>query len=291
MQLSALSRLFSPGVFRQMAGKGHSPLFARLLAESRLFSEDSLKLETVSSAFDTAFALLRKSGKRDEYVYRAALTHRILLGRHSLRTASMLTEFRVGSCKADLAILNGTSTVYEIKSDRDSLARLANQIANYRMVFAKIYVIAGEAHIQNVLECVSEDVGVMSLVRWNRISTVREAEERPDRVCPVTIFNSLRVAEAKEVLQNLGLTVPAVPNTRLRSIMGEYFARLDPVKVHSEMVKTLKKSRNLTPLRDLIDQLPVSLQPAALSIQVRQADHGRLVKAVQTPLNEAMTWI
>jgi hypothetical protein len=289
-QLSALSRLFSSSVFRELAKKGRSPLFARLLAETGIPSENPSAADTVSSAFDNAFALLRQTGIRDEYVYRAALTHNILLGRHSLKTASMLTEFRAGSCKADLAILNGTGTVYEIKSDRDSLARLANQVSNYRKVFAKVYVIAGEAHVQSVIDNTPPEVGVLSLVRWDRICTIREAVERPDLVCPVTIFESLRVAEARTILRNLRVPVPDVPNTMLWGALRECFKTLAPADVHHQMVCTLKKTRNLASLSSLVDQLPVSLQPAALAIQVRRADHDRLIEAVRTPLDEAMTW-
>ncbi|MHB1730425.1 MAG: sce7726 family protein [Leptospirillum sp.] len=288
-QLSALSRLFSSSVFREMAKMGRSPLFARLFAETAL-PQNMQARETVSSAFETAFAVLRMSGIRDEYVYRAALTHKILLGRHSLNTASMLTEFRAGVCKADLAILNGTSTVYEIKSDRDSLSRLANQIMNYRKVFAKIYVIAGEAHVQDVIDGVPGNIGVMSLSGRNQIHTVREADERPDLVCPVTIFESLRVNEARTILRNLRVTVPDLPNIELRSAMRECFRRQSPTDVHNQMVRTLKRTRNLAPLKSLIDQLPESLKPAALSIQVRQMDHERLMKAISTHLDVAMSW-
>lgn len=274
-----------------MARKGRSPLFARLYSQTGL--SDPQKQDddgTVGGAFESAFAVLRRSGLRNEYVYRSALTQNVLLGRHSLKTASMLTEFRVGSCKADVAILNGTSTVYEIKSDRDSLARLANQIANYRKVFAKIYVIAGEAHVQDVIDSTPDDVGVMSLVRWDRICTVREAVERADSVCPVTIFESLRSSEARAILRDLGVSIPDVPNTMLHGVMRECFARLDPAEAHHRMVKTLKRTRDLSPLGGLVDQLPASLQPAALSVQLPRADHDRLVKAVRTPLVEAMTW-
>ncbi len=288
-QLSALSRLFSSGVFREMAKKGRSPLFARLFSQTGLPCRYSSRV-TVASAFDAAFAVLRKSGLRDEYVYRSALTRNILLGRHSLRTASMLTEFRAGSSKADLVILNGKSTVYEIKSDRDSLARLANQLVDYRKVFAEIYVIAGEAHVQEVMNSTPSDIGVLSLVRWNRIQTVREAADRPDLVNPVTIFESLRSAEARAILENLKIQVPDVPNTMLHGAMRGCFARLDPAEVHHQMVRILKQTRNLTPLGELVDQLPVSLQSAALSIRVRRVDHQRLVEAVHTPLSEAMSW-
>ncbi|MFM0619424.1 sce7726 family protein [Paraburkholderia nemoris] len=287
--LVALSRLFSSSVFREMAKKGRSPLFTRLFAQTGL-SDRREGEETVGAAFEAAFAVLRRSGLRNEYVYRSALTQNVLLGRHSLQTASMLTEFRAGSCKADVAILNGTSTVYEIKSERDSLARLANQIANYRKVFAKIYVIAGEAHVQEVIDSTPSDVGVMSLVRWDRICTVREAADRSDSVCPVTIFESLRSAEARAILRELEVSVPDVPNTMLHGVMRECFARLDPAEVHRRMVKTLKRTRNLAPLAGLVDRLPASLQPAALSVQLRHSDHERLVEAVRTPLVEAMTW-
>ena len=288
-QLSALSRLFSSSVYREMAMKGCSPLFARLFGLTGL-SNQSIDESTVGAAFDAAFSVLRNSGFRDEYVFRAALTHNILLGRHSLNTTSMLTEFRAGSCKADLVILNGTSTVYEIKSDRDSLTRLANQISNYRKVFAKIYVIAGEAHVHEVLESTSSDIGVMSLAREDRIRTVREAADRANFVCPKTIFDSLRLEEARSILRAFKVSVPDVPNTMLHSAMRDCFSRIEPAEVHSLMVKTLKKTRTLAPLSNLVEQLPESLKPAALSVHVRRSDHEKLLKAVRTPLSEAIAW-
>lgn len=286
--MSAISRLFSPGVFRELAARGHSGLFAQLAQKADLSS--ARKTATVGDAFESAFALLRQSGVRNEYVYRAALTHNVLLGTHSLKTASMLTEFRVGSSKADLAILNGTGTVYEIKSDRDSLTRLDSQVANYRKVFAKIFVIVSDAHVDEVMARMRTDVGVMVLERWNRIRTVRDAADRPDLVCPITICDSLRTAEARALLCNLGVAVPDLPNTRMRGALRECFARLDAADVHAEMVRTLKKSRNLAPLGALVESLPVSLQPAALSVQIRRADHERLLRAIETPLHIALGW-
>lgn len=245
---------------------------------------------TVGDAFDSAFDTLKVAGQRDEYIYRAALTQKILMGKHSLRTASMLNEFRAGTCKADLVILNGTATVYEIKSERDSLARLANQIENYKRVFATVNVIASEGHVEGVLATVPEDVGVMCLSRRYRISSVRGARDCPERICPVTVFESLRTAEAVMILKALGVPVPQIPNTQRHALLRELFGALEPAALHAQMVRTLKRTRNLAPLGDLVDQLPESLQAAALSIPVRRAEHGRLVEAVGTTLGEAMAW-
>ncbi len=272
-----------------MAKKGRSSLFRRLFAETNLGDCCDMQA-TVANAFDAAFAILKVAGQRDEYVYRAAISHKILMGKHSLRTASMLNEFRAGSCKADLVILNGTATVYEIKSERDSLARLENQVENYKRVFAKVNVIVSETHVDGVLDTVPGDVGVMCLSKRYQINTVREAADRPERVCPLTVFESLRAAEALAILKAFGIPAPQVPNTQRHASLRTLFADLDPATLHAEMVRTLKQTRNLASLGDLVRELPDSLQAAALSIPVHRADHGRLVEAVGTPLHAAMTW-
>lgn len=290
-QLSALSRMFSTAVVSEIAKKGKSPLFSRLLVESCAFQDKNAEVITIGDVFETAFSLIRRAGIRNEYVYRSALVHNVLLGRHSLRTASMLTEFRIGSSKADMIILNGTGTVYEIKSDLDSLARLKGQIDNYRKAFSKIYVIAGTAHIEDILEKTSEDVGVLSLIRWNRISIVRDAQENNDYICPVTIFDSLRINEAEDILKQLGIECPILPNTLLRSALRSIFEDLEPLDVQKCMIKTLKRTRNLSPLSNLISNLPNALQSIALITQLRNKDRERLIETLNKPLNEAFKWV
>ncbi len=288
-QLAAASRLFSSTVVREMARRGRSPLFARLASQSQLLGSFS-RSERVCTLFDAAFALLKHVGYRHEYIYKTALTHKVLLGRHSLQTASMINEFRVGDCKADVAILNGTATVYEIKSERDSLARLDRQIAAYATVFAKVYVIASESHINAVLKTVPDAVGILCLNSRHQISTLRDAIDQPERTSPGAIFDSIRTGEARMILSFFSIPVPHVPNTELHRVLREAFVKLDPTQAHEGMVRVLKRTRNLLPLSALVDQLPRSLQTAALSVPLRKADHERLVAAVNTRLKDAVGW-
>ncbi|ATI46103.1 sce7726 family protein [Vibrio sp. Vb2880] len=288
-KLPALTRLFSAAVFREMARKGQSALFTRLLKEAGIVDQLAPNA-TVGEAFDFAFNILKVAGYRDEYIYRAAVSQKVLLGTHSLRTASMLSEFRAGSCKADLVILNGTATVYEIKSERDSLTRLEHQVENYKRVFAKVNVISSEEHIDGILKAVPEDVGIMCLTKRYQIKTMREALNCPERICPSTVFDSLRISECVEILESLGIAVPVVPNIERHAALRKLFSEIDPATLHFEMVKTLKRTRDLASLRDFVDRLPKSLQTAALSVSVRLSDQTRLIDATETPLHAAMTW-
>ncbi|MDB6161463.1 MAG: uncharacterized protein JWO04_5169 [Gammaproteobacteria bacterium] len=288
-QLAALSRLFSSSVIRELARRGRSPLFTRLARQSQLFASLPAS-ECVHSLFDAAFQLLKRQGCRDEYVYKAALVQKILLGRHSLQTASMLNEFRVGGCKADLAILNGTATVYEVKSERDSLARLQRQIAAYMTVFSRVYVITAETHVNAVMTSLPEEIGVLQLNSRHQISTLREAADRPERTSPIAIFESIRTGEARLILQARGVSIPVVPNTQQSAVFRQLFGKLNPREAHESMVQVLKKTRNLLRLSDLVAQLPDSLHTAAMSVPLRKLDHARLVTAVNTPLKDAMAW-
>ncbi|SUY71278.1 sce7726 family protein [Comamonas terrigena] len=288
-QLVACSRLFSAGVLREFASLGRSPLFSRFAREAGLHQSRN-DLPTIASAFDAAFAALKPVNRRDEYIYKAALTQRVLLGTHSLRTATMLSEFRIGSCKADLVILNGTATVYEIKSERDSLSRLSKQLEMYRKVFAKVYVIAAERFVEEILRESDPHIGVLKLSSRFQVQTVREAICGAEKICGVTLLDSLRTAEAIDVLERLGLAVPVVPNTLLRAELRKIFVQLDPSELHEAAVQVLKVHRSLSGLQDLVTALPSSLTAAALTIPLAAGERETLAAAVDAPFENALDW-
>ncbi|MGO2034987.1 MAG: sce7726 family protein [Brevibacterium sp.] len=288
-EASALSRLFSAAVLRDFGKRASSPLFTRLLEHTRLGS-GMVHESTVGMAFDSAFELLSRSRFRDDYVYRAAITQKVLLGRHTLNTATLLNEVRAGACKADVVVLNGTSTAYEIKSERDSLARLRNQINNYRQVFATVNVVVSRSHLSEVLQVTPEDVGVITLSERFRFQTAREPQNQPERTVPTMILEILRAEEATEILTRLGYEVSPVPNTRIRSELTRAFSELDPTVVHDEMVRTLRSSRSQAKLAAFVNSIPNSLRAASLAVKPNLKSRVHIKEAVDTPLAEALAW-
>jgi hypothetical protein len=288
-QLASVARLFSASVFREMAKLGVSPMFARLTRESTL-NRNIDSDWSVGDLFDFAFSVVKRKACRYEFAYRAAITQKILLGVHSLKSAAMLTEFRAANCKADVVILNGTSTVYEIKSERDNLDRLERQIEAYKKMFARVNIITAEGHVSSILGKVSADIGVLVLSDRFRISTVREAKESLELIDPKCILDSLQRHEAIKILQILGRRVPDVPNTRMYAALREEFVRISAVDAHKCMLQVLKQTRSLLPLSTLSLQLPVSLRAAIFSTTISEKDHSNLLRAIRTPILEAMQW-
>lgn len=288
-QLAAASRIFSSSVFKEMAREGKSPLFARLIKQMQIFEIKNFNL-SVAQIFDEIFNILKNESYRHEYAYKAAVTKKILFGVHSLSTAVMLSEFRVANNKADLVILNGTSSAYEIKSERDKLDRLENQIESYLKVFAKVNVIAGENHLDDIMRDSNQEVGVLWLNKRYQISTVRKPVERKDRIDPVILFESLTRKEHLEILFRLGESIPKVPNTELHSVLKEKIIKIRPEILHDVALATLKSTRNLSGLKQFTAQLPKSLYAIALTIKVSKMEQSNIINAINTPTCEAIQW-
>ena len=278
---AALARLFSSGVVRELAHKGHSQLVGRLLYESGL-TKLLQGIHTMRELFDWAYASLQERGNRHEYIYKNAIAQKILLGKHSMNTSCMLTEFRAGSCKADVVILNGTSAVYEIKSERDRLDRLEKQLCEYMRVFDLIQVITCENHISALQRAIPSEIGIMVLTDRFTISDHRAARSNMANVRSEQIFESLQRAEYLSVLNTYGITVPDVPNTRIHAIAKHHFASLTPEQAHKGMVEALKKTRNPIVLREFIQSVPDSLKAVALSVPLSCRERHRFLDVLNT---------
>lgn len=284
---AALARLFSSSVIREIAQKGYSTLFRRLLYESGLessFNDD----DTLRELFDEAFGILQIEGNRHEYIYKNAITQKILLGKHSLKTSCMLSEFRAGKCKADVVILNGTSTVYEIKSERDKLDRLENQLYEYLRIFDQVQVITCENHVSTLERTIPKEVGIQILTNRFTISDYRLATSNKANICPEQIFESLQRREYLAILDKYGIIVPEVPNTRIHSIAKQLFNSLTPQQAHEGMVEVLKKTRSPLILREFINALPNALKAAAISVPLSNEERYRFLDALEMKLETVL---
>jgi hypothetical protein len=208
---------------------------------------------------------------RCEYVYKNAIATKIFLSRHSLKDSFMTDELRSGASRADVAILNGTSVVYEIKSQYDSFDRLPGQIADYRRIFDQIIVVTTEPKAASLDKSVDADIGLIVMRKDGTLSTVRKPESNKHNTDPATIFDCMRQIEfCRATAEAFGL-LPDVPNSKLYCTIKEMFCSLKPAKAHDLMVRQVKSRGKKKPFADLILNAPISLKHACLSFTKSQS--------------------
>lgn len=278
-----LARIFSVSVIDEFASKGRSPLATAILKEAGVLKEFDPAI-LLRDFFDQVHSLLFRC-YRNEYIYKNAIARKVLLGVHSLKTASMLTELRAGACKADAVVLNGTSTAYEIKSAFDSMERLTRQVAAYQQVFDRINVITSDSQLDKVAGVVNNDIGLMVLTDRYTISTVREPSSFKSSVRPEIIFDSLRRNEYELIVKEHFGEVPQVSNARMYQACREIFSGLDPATAHDAMVSVLKKRDNSKRLRDFVLSVPESLTATSLSYKLGVAEQARFSQLLNMPIS------
>lgn len=261
-----LAKIFSPTILKELSINGNSKKLKKILDELGLLSQLDLKKD-LSSFFNDMYFLLSKN-YRNEYVYKNTIIKKILLGKHSLNTAYLINECRVGNSKADSVILNGTSTVYEIKSEFDTFSRLDTQLDDYKKAFEFIYVVVPTESLEKLKSYLKDDnIGIIALNKKNTMSNIKEAKSNKKNFNKEILFEILHKKEYLFIIKKYYGNVPNVPNTKIFTSCKELFIELDLEIIHNEMVSILKKRGKNDLYKEFILNVPDSLK--ALSIQTK----------------------
>lgn len=113
---------------------------------------------------------------------------------------------RHGSGRADVAVVNGRLLGYEIKSDRDSLARLKKQIPSYDAVFDSITIVVGARHRSTISRRVPRHWGIMLAMtnEGGRMSfKFKRLPKANPRVDLLSVVQLLWKAEALEIVREI----------------------------------------------------------------------------------------
>ncbi len=255
--LSAIANIFTPAVITDLIKTNKSKYISEIVSESRILDCLDSK-STMHEFFDWIFNFISLE-YRNEYVYKNVIANKILRGEHFPDSSYMLTELDAGVCKADVVILNGTSSVYEIKSEYDSLDRIDRQIKEYRKVFDKINIITCESQVEKLEQTIPNEIGLVVLTSSEDFHIIKPAKSNKYNVSPNIIINTLRKDEYLEIINKHYGYIPEVPNTLIYGECQRLFGALQPEIAHDEMVSVLSKRKEAKRLRECFDAFPSSL--------------------------------
>jgi len=121
-----------------------------------------------------------------------------------------------GNARVDVAVVNGSFSGYEIKSDRDTLARLPNQLAAYELCFDTMTMVVGRKHVAKCRETLPTWWGIWEAVPTPdgvKFSCWREPIANT-KITPERVVQLLWKSELREALQGIGITTPAKASRR-----------------------------------------------------------------------------
>jgi hypothetical protein len=133
----------------------------------------------------------------------------LLIQRHENEHDTVLLEelgFCRGQARIDLVVVNGLLHGYEIKSDRDSIRRLAGQVGFFSKVLDLVTLVVGERLLTEALDLVPEWWGVVKVSEGAaglEFQTLRDGRTNPRRD-PRALVELLWLDSALALLESRG---------------------------------------------------------------------------------------
>src|SRR5437867_10015901 len=124
--------------------------------ESELLHRYRLHIGNIFTKSSGGFAIMNDSLIRENF-------HRQVLNPdHACPKTLVIDELGLnhGECRADIAVINGKLSGYEIKSDLDSLVRLKRQIRAYDTIFQSASIVVAPRHLRKVIRTVPLHWGI-----------------------------------------------------------------------------------------------------------------------------------
>ncbi|XQU09508.1 sce7726 family protein [Halomonas sp. LY9] len=215
--------------------------------------------QTIAEIYDNAWMMIRKF-YRNEYVYKNEVASRVVFGRHNPRTAGLHVELPVAGSIADLAIYNGTSTAYEIKTDLDSPARLATQSQSYLKAFDKVYVVVSEKNLYRYQSDLPKNVGLLALTKRGSLREVKKALSNSSSVEHLAMYQCLRKNEKIEVAEIISGQKIKLPNGLIYQHCLSLFEKVSVETAHHLYVEQMRARQTDTKIQAFVKSLPYSLR-------------------------------
>lgn len=232
--------------------------------------------------FDYVYRILEKN-YRNEYVYKNTLIKGYIVKEYSLKETKVFNEFRIGSSIADLAMFNGTSKAFEIKTELDNDKRLASQLGEYARLMEESYLVVSADLVDKYRSDVDKSVGIISLCRQGRSLKIERLRKARKNSCVDidVLMSSVRCDEYRWMVKTAYGSLPDVSDFEMFDACKDLLNRLSSIKLQRLFLDAVKKRKNST---GLLKSVPRSANLLCLSMDWNERYFAKLNELYSQPI-------
>ncbi len=270
--LRSLSQLFTPTTFAKVVKKN---VFS--IVDSR-FDKHLVKQEKLSRNALIKFIYQRLEKQyKSEYLFKNALINKLLLGKYSLNTTTVINELKIGSSVADFVLLNGEIRIFEIKTELDNLRKLNKQIDDYRRIANEVYIVSNSKYINALIKLYNNDnIGIIEYTDRKTLKEIVPAKNNTEHFDHILLFKSLRKPEYLELIKEYFGYIPYVPNTMIFKECLSMVTTIDAVVFQNLVLNHLKRRRIKCPEFLKSSKTPFELKHLCYTLDFSQTEYLKL---------------
>ena len=229
------------------------------------------------------YSTLTKS-YRCEYIIKNEIINQLLLKKYGKKETVAFNEFHVGDSIVDLAMMNGESKAFEIKTELDSPQRLSKQMNDYKKIFDKCYIVIPADKLGYYEDKVDSLTGIItfSFTRGRiKIEESRPAQKR-ESLDPDIIMKCLRTQEYQNIITHYYGFLPKVKYYEMYDACSKQMRGIPFKELRRLVLSEFKNRKTTTPF---LDKCPKDLRQIILSLNLTEKKTNNLIINLHQPIN------
>jgi len=221
--------------------------------------------------------LILKKNYPIEYVLKNEFLNNWLKKELGTDNSVIFNEFRIGKCIADLAMFNGVSKVFEIKTVFDKEYRLPNQLQEYKKIFNEVYII-----VPNILlskySSYDSSVGIISFDSNSKKFELVQKAQRVYKVDSSTLMEVLHTKEYLEISKAYFGQLPEMNSFNQFDICRELISKIPQEDLNNLFLTTMKK-RNIN--NQFFNKVNNEFNQICLSLNLKKQERMNLINVLK----------
>ncbi len=219
---------------------------------------------------------------QNEYVLKNSFLTEWLIKEIGQSNSKVYSEYRVGNAIADLAMFNGNSKVFEIKTEYDTDSRLKLQIEYYRKVFNQIFLIVPETKL-HLFKKYDSKIGIITYKKkqTQKFTLYRNAINDTELEAE-TIMHILHTHEYKSIVKLYLGELPNMTSFNQFSICSDILRQIPNFELNKLFIEKMKK-RNFENV--ISGRYYKIFNQLSLALKLNKSAMRILINNVKSPLN------
>lgn len=276
-----MASIFSRSSFKRLLEHRDVSMLNALVEDYGIKSKK--QIETYYDYLSYAYQFMVKN-YRNEYVFKNTLLNEIIK-RYGTSKSIVFNEFHVGNSIVDMAMFNGVSRAFEIKTELDTERRLPTQIGDYRRIFQESYVVVFEDMIDKYMTATNVEVGIVPIQlhrgRLKVMDPIRKAT-RKNEIEVDTLMKSLRTSEYKHIVKTYFGSLPDSINDFNAYELCESLMKTIPSPILNSLFITEMKRRKSN-MKDMRSFDPY-IRQMCLSMHLSHIEYDNLKEVLNQPI-------
>lgn len=216
----------------------------------------------------TYLEVLRKAYKiiekdyPNEYILKNEFLNQWLKKELGDQNSIIYNELRIGKAIADLAMFNGISKVFEIKTILDKDSRLSFQLQEYKRIFNEVYIIVPKSQLAKYIEY-DKSIGVISYNSNSKFFTLEKKSNRNNLIDVDLLMEVLHTKEYLKIAKDYYKELPEMNAFNQFKVCKELISMIPQEELNTSFLSVMKirKINNhfFNKLNDEFNQICLSL--------------------------------